>query len=164
MRAGTDAPLTYVGIGVHANLRELVGYGWTPYDALRTATVNAAENLGVAEDVGTLEPGKLADLLLVRGDPLRDIDAAMRVEATMVGGHLYTRDELLAPYTRDHGVTTASATAGEEAAPAPATVVSEWADPEAGSRYWWHAPEVVAADYAHSCSAYDHLGRSHVHP
>ncbi|EIE99154.1 periplasmic component of the Tol biopolymer transport system [Saccharomonospora glauca K62] len=162
--AGTDAPLTYVGIGVHANLRELVGYGWTPYDALRTATVNAAENLGVAEDVGTLEPGKLADLLLVRGDPLRDIDAAMRVEATMVGGHLYTRDELLAPYTRDHGVTTASATVGEDAAPAPATVVSEWADPEAGSRYWWHAPEVVAADYAHSCSAYDHLGRSHVHP
>lgn len=157
--AGTDAPLAYVGAGLHANLRELVGYGWSPYDALRTATVNAAENLGVAEDVGTLEPGKVADLVLVRGNPLRDIDAAMNVEATMVGGHLYTLAELLGPYTGGHGATTAAAATGEEAAPAPATVVSEWADPKVGARYWWHAPEVVAADHAHSCSAYDRPGR-----
>ena len=146
------------GAGLHANLRNSSATAG-PVRALRTATVNAAENLGVAEDVGTLEPGKVADLVLVRGNPLRDIDAAMNVEATMVGGHLYTLDELLGPYTGGHGATTAAAATGEEAAPAPATVVSEWADPKVGARYWWHAPEVVAADHAHSCSAYDRPGR-----
>ncbi|WP_298180344.1 amidohydrolase family protein [Saccharomonospora sp.] len=162
--AGTDAPLAYVGAGLHGNLRELVGYGWTPYDALRTATVNAAENLGVADEVGTLEPGKIADLIMVRGNPLRDIDAAMNVEATMVGGHLHTRDDLLAPYTDqatgkgDHVVDSAAA---EKTTPAPATGVAEWADPEAGFRYWWHHPDVVAEAYDHTCGAYTHLGHAH---
>ncbi|WP_040922865.1 amidohydrolase family protein [Saccharomonospora xinjiangensis] len=159
--AGTDSPLAYVGVGLHANLRELVGYGWTPYDALRTATVNAAENLGVADDVGTLEPGKIADLIMVRGDPLRDIDAAMNVEATMVGGHLFTRDELLRPYTPGHTATPVATEADSAAAAEPATTVAEWADPAAGSRYWWHAPEVVADAYDHSCSAYDDPGHRH---
>lgn len=151
--AGTDAPLAYVGTGLHANLRELVGYGWTPYDALRTATVNAAENLGVADDVGTLQPGKVADLIMVRGNPLRDVDAAMHVEATMVGGHLHTRDALLAPYTGDHEPALVAA-AARDTGPAPATTVSQRANPDAAARYWWHAPDVVAAAYDHSCSAY----------
>jgi YD repeat-containing protein len=152
--AGTDAPLAYVGVGLHANLRELVGHGWSPYDALRTATVNAAENLGVADDVGTLEPGKVADLIVVRGDPLRDVAAAMNVEATMVGGHLYTRDELLRPYVDGE----AADTLIHDGVPGPATEVSVWADPDVGSRYWWHAPEVVAAAHDHSCGAYERLG------
>ncbi|MGP4019353.1 LpqB family beta-propeller domain-containing protein [Saccharopolyspora sp. 5N708] len=151
--AGTDSPLTYVAIGLQANLREMVGYGWDEYDALRTATVNAAQNLGVADDVGTLEPGKVADLIMVEGNPLEDIDAAMDVRMTMVGGHLHTREELLAPFTATPpaGGTQALQAAG---APAPATSVAERANPAAASRYWWHAPEIVATDYEHSCDAY----------
>lgn len=98
---GTDAPLDYVGIGMQANLRELVGYGWDPYDALRAATVAPAHFFGLAEDSGTLEPGKIADLIAVRGNPLADIDTLLNVELTMVGGRAFTQEELLAPFSGD---------------------------------------------------------------
>ena len=82
---GTDSPLDNVAIGVHANLQEMVGYGWTPYAALRAAIVTPARYLGVSDDVGTLRPGKVADLIAVEGNPLRDIDAAARVRMTSGG-------------------------------------------------------------------------------
>lgn len=69
---GTDAPLDHVGIGMHTNIREMVGYGWEPADALRAATINPAKYLGVDSDVGTLETGKVADLIAVNGNPLED--------------------------------------------------------------------------------------------
>lgn len=95
---GTDMPLDHVGIGMQSNLREMVGYGWDPYDALRAATVNPARFLGIDEDAGTLEPGKVADLIAVRGNPLEDIDTLMNVELSMVGGTAYTQAELLEPF------------------------------------------------------------------
>jgi Tol biopolymer transport system component/cytosine/adenosine deaminase-related metal-dependent hydrolase len=95
---GSDAPHDYVGVAIHANLRELVAYGWTPYDALRAATVNPARYLGVAQDAGTLQRGQVADMVAVRGNPLSDIDNAANVEMTAVGGRLYTIDKLLAPF------------------------------------------------------------------
>jgi Tol biopolymer transport system component len=160
---GTDSPLVEVGISLHANLREMVGYGWDEYDALRTATVNAAENLDVADQVGTIAPGKLADLTFVEGNPLEDINAAMDVNMTMAGGELYTQEELLAPFT------TAGTTQGDDGArrqksgdtPAPATRVNARADAKAANRYWWHAPEVVEAEYDHACDAYEDLNRWH---
>ena len=155
---GTDSPLDNVAIGVHANLQEMVGYGWTPYAALRAAIVTPARYLGVSDDVGTLRPGKVADLIAVEGNPLRDIDAAARVRMTMVGGQRYTPRQLLKPFRKVR-------TSGRRAVlpgPAPATSVRGRVPASAGSRFWWHDPEVVAEQYAHACDAYEalvHQGR-----
>jgi len=86
---GTDA-----GVYPHGeNAREFAVYvklGMTTIDALRTATINAASLLGVT-DRGTIEAGKLADLIAVPGDPLRDITATERVSWVMAGGKVVAR-------------------------------------------------------------------------
>ena len=151
---GTDSPIDNVAIGVHGNLQELVGYGWTPYDALRAAIVTPARYLGVSDDVGTLKRGKVADLIAVRGNPLKDINAAARVKKTMVGGKLHTQRSLLKPFTGKASALT-DATAD---VPALAQEVTERVDPAMAERYWWHDPEVVAEQYEHSCDAYEALG------
>ncbi len=66
----------------------LVGAGMQPLDALRAATVNAAELLGVSRDVGTIEPGKFADIIAVRADPLRDITEMEHIVFVMKGGEV----------------------------------------------------------------------------
>lgn len=152
---GTDSPIDNVGIGVHGNLQEMVGYGWEPYDALRAAIVSPARYLGVADDVGTLKAGKVADLIAVRGNPLRDIDAAARVELTMVGGKPYTQRKLLAPFA---GAAEDAAAADRSApGPAPATEVSSRVGEQVSRRFWWHDAAIVAEQYAHACDAYEAL-------
>ena len=93
--AGTDVPLVYNGVELHANLRPLAKYGLTPHEALLTATRFAAEHQGVEDDLGTIESGKLADMAFVDGNPLERIEDAMNVRMTMTDGELYTIDELL---------------------------------------------------------------------
>lgn len=95
---GTDAPLVYFGLGVHGNLRPLVEYAFSPYEALLTATRLPAEHLGVEDDLGTLEPGKLADMVFVEGNPLEQIEDAMQVKMTMTNGDLYTIQDLVKPF------------------------------------------------------------------
>jgi Tol biopolymer transport system component len=95
---GTDAPLVYFGLGVHGNLRPLVEYAFSPYEALLTATRLPAEHLGVDEDLGTLEPGKLADMVFVDGNPLEQIEDAMQVRMTMKNGELFTIQDLVEPF------------------------------------------------------------------
>ena len=63
-----------------------VNYGMTPMQAIRTATVNAAELLGWSDKIGTVEPGKYADIVAVSGDPLKDITELERVKFVMKGG------------------------------------------------------------------------------
>ena len=63
-----------------------VNYGMTPMQAIRTATVNAAELLGWSDKIGTIEPGKYADIVAVAGDPLKDITELERVKFVMKGG------------------------------------------------------------------------------
>jgi adenine deaminase len=134
---GTDAPLDNPALGVHANMRMLVAHGWSAYDALRTATINPARYMGVSGDLGTLAPGKLADLIMVQGNPLERIEDAINVRMTIRNGVVFSTGELLRPFA-----------GGDEGAGAVATVGAATAAP---SRYWWHAPEVVAADYADDC-------------
>ena len=82
---GTDS-----GISPHGqNAREfelLVKAGMTPMDAIMTATSAAAELIGAAQDIGTLQPGRLADLIATKGDPLNDITELQRVDFVMKAG------------------------------------------------------------------------------
>lgn len=96
---GTDAPLDYVGLAVHQNLRPLVAYTLSPYEALLTATRLPAEHVGVDEDLGTLESGKVADMVFVEGNPLERIEDAMQVRMTMKNGKLFTIQDLVEPFT-----------------------------------------------------------------
>ena len=79
------------GLGAHWEMWSFtVGEGaMTPHEALRTATWSGAEALGFGKDLGTLEAGKLADLVVIDGDPLADIRASERVTYTMKDGLLY---------------------------------------------------------------------------
>jgi imidazolonepropionase-like amidohydrolase len=67
----------------------MVKFGMTPAQAIKAATVNAADLLGRSKDVGTLEAGKYADLIAVTGDPLKDVRALETVDFVMKGGHVY---------------------------------------------------------------------------
>ena len=98
MLAGTDSPLDNVATALHLNLRAQVKYGLPPWQALQTATILPAKAFGVLKDLGTIEPGKLADLTLVSGDPLRNIKDAANVEFVMKNGRLYSVAELMAPF------------------------------------------------------------------
>jgi Tol biopolymer transport system component len=94
---GTDSPLVVPGIQLHLNLRA-AGLVLGNYTALQTVTINAAKMALVDRDLGSVEPGKLADLIAVRGNPLTDLRAAARVEVVMKNGRAYTQAEILAPF------------------------------------------------------------------
>jgi hypothetical protein len=95
--AGTDAlgaPLIVPGISLHDELRLLVESGLTPYEALRTATVNTAVFLGKDREFGMIAVGKRADLILVDGDPLEDLATLKRPAGVMVRGRWLPRERL----------------------------------------------------------------------
>ena len=87
---GTDS-----GVSRHGeNAREflyMVEAGMTPAEAIAAATTNAAELLGVGSEIGTLEPGKAADLIATRENPLVDVGVLQRVHFVMKGGVVYKR-------------------------------------------------------------------------
>jgi imidazolonepropionase-like amidohydrolase len=66
----------------------MVKYGLTPAQAIQSATVDAAQLLGWADQVGSIEPGKFADLVAVEGDPLADITTLEHVTFVMKGGQV----------------------------------------------------------------------------
>jgi imidazolonepropionase-like amidohydrolase len=88
MAFGTDA-----GVYPHGdNAKQfyyMVKFGMTPAQAIRAATSSAADLIGRASDVGTIEPGKYADIIAVQSDPLSDIRSLEHVDFVMKGGTVY---------------------------------------------------------------------------
>ncbi|MFG2873518.1 amidohydrolase family protein [Streptomyces sp. NPDC048337] len=97
---GTDAPLTPVGLHLHLSLRALHRYGFTPAEALTTATRTPARVFGAADHLGTVEPGRIADLTLVDGDPFTDFADLVRVRGVLRGGTLHERTTLQGAFAR----------------------------------------------------------------
>jgi imidazolonepropionase-like amidohydrolase len=95
--AGTDAGTPFnLHSDLAAELALMVNYGMRPMDALVAATSSGAQNLGLAPDVGTLQVGRLADVVVLAGDPVADISATSRVRLVLKDG-LVVRDDLAAP-------------------------------------------------------------------
>jgi predicted amidohydrolase YtcJ len=94
--AGTDVgvSLQVPGISLHRQLARLTEAGLTPLDALRAATLNPARVLGMEDSLGTIEAGKLADLVLLDSNPLEDISHTQQIRAVVADGRLYRLTDL----------------------------------------------------------------------
>ncbi|GHC67500.1 amidohydrolase [Streptomyces flavofungini] len=97
---GTDQPLVPIGLSLHLGLRALHRGGLSPVEALRTVTVLPARLFGVADDLGTVEEGKIADLTVVDGDPFTDFASLVRTVSVLRGGIPYETDDLVAAYPK----------------------------------------------------------------
>ncbi len=94
--AGTDTtlPFVYPGFSVHDELGLFVQAGLTPLEALQTATIHAARFLGLEQSTGTVQPGRLASLVLLDADPLKDIHNTTKIFAVILRGKLLSRSDL----------------------------------------------------------------------
>jgi hypothetical protein len=94
--AGTDTgnPFCFPGFSLHDELALLVIAGLTPIEALRSATLNPAKFFGLDQTLGTIEQGKIADLVLLDANPLSDIRNTQRINAVVSNGRLFDRKAL----------------------------------------------------------------------
>jgi imidazolonepropionase-like amidohydrolase len=95
--AGTDTPAgvdVIPGFSLHRELERFVAAGFTPLEALQTATINPAKFLGETADFGTVEKGKIADLLLLGANPLLDIRNTQKIAAVVAAGRYFSRQDL----------------------------------------------------------------------
>lgn len=132
---GTDSPIDFNAVSLHMNLRAMVRYGMTPFEALVTATSASGEYLD--EPLGVIAPGAYADLVLVDGDPLARIEDAAKVSKVIKHGTVYSVDDLIGPF----------AGAGQQAS----LVGGRRFVCEAASEYWWHEPEFLSQARASCC-------------
>jgi imidazolonepropionase-like amidohydrolase len=93
---GTDAPSRFVvpGFSAHRELKNLVKSGLTPYEALSTATRNPAIFLKASSQFGTIAPGKRADFILLKADPLKDISNTEKIAGVMLRGKWLPEEKL----------------------------------------------------------------------
>jgi imidazolonepropionase-like amidohydrolase len=95
--AGTDTPpgvYIFPGFSLHEELQRFVAAGFTPLEALQTATLNPARFFGLEERLGTVEKGKLADLVLLSANPLEDIANTQKIAAVIVDGRYFSHSDL----------------------------------------------------------------------
>lgn len=93
---GCDAPQVFnvPGISTHHELQYLVDAGLTPYEALKTGTVNVGKFYGAADKIGVIKKGANADLILVEGNPLENISNTQKIAGVMLGSRWMSRNEL----------------------------------------------------------------------
>jgi len=84
--AASGSPASPYGLGLHAELRLMAGAGLAPAAVLRAATGDAALLLGLQEEIGSLAPGRRADLLVIDGDPLASLDQLLAIRTIMLDG------------------------------------------------------------------------------
>jgi imidazolonepropionase-like amidohydrolase len=95
--AGTDTPpgvYIFPGFSLHEELQRFVAAGFTPVEALQTATINPAKFLGRESELGTIEKGKLADLLLLEANPLEDVRNTQKIAGVVANGRYFSRADL----------------------------------------------------------------------
>jgi imidazolonepropionase-like amidohydrolase len=95
--AGTDTPpgvYIFPGFSLHEELQRFAAAGFTPLEALQTATLNPALFLGIDDKLGTVEKGKLADLVLLNANPLDDISNTQKIAAVITNGRYFSRKDL----------------------------------------------------------------------
>jgi imidazolonepropionase-like amidohydrolase len=95
--AGTDTPpgvYIFPGFSLHEELQRFVAAGFTPLEALQTATLNPAQFLGLEDKLGTIEKDKIADLVLLHANPLADIANTQKIAAVIFNGRYFSSDEL----------------------------------------------------------------------
>lgn len=100
------------GVGSHGQLQGL-GYHWElwamayddmdPHQALNVATIQGAKAIGLANDIGSIEEGKLADLLILEENPLEDIRNTNSIDQVMINGRLFNGDDLYETWPREQG-------------------------------------------------------------
>ena len=88
---GTDAPLrnSPPGFGLHEELAYLARAGFSPFEVLRAATLEPAQFFGALDSLGTIAPGKLADLVLLDANPLQNVANLRRIEVVVANGRLF---------------------------------------------------------------------------
>jgi imidazolonepropionase-like amidohydrolase len=92
--AGTDGPYAEGGNALHTELQFLVDAGLTPLQALQAASRDAARAAGVSSEVGTIDVGKTADLLLLDADPLQNISNTSKIRSVVLHGHFLSKEDL----------------------------------------------------------------------
>jgi Tol biopolymer transport system component/imidazolonepropionase-like amidohydrolase len=132
---GTDSPIDFNAVSLHMNLRAMVKFGMTPFEALVTATSASAEYLD--EPLGSIATGNYADLVLVDGDPLARIEDAAKVTTVIKHGEVYSVADLIGPF------------AGH--AQHAALGKKQRFVCEASAEYWWHEPDFLAHARASCC-------------
>ena len=95
---GTDNPIGYGNFGQVIAISAWAKTGLGNYQALRGATVEPAEEMGVADQLGTIQPGMIADMDVIHGNPLRNIQTIANDDYVMQNGNLYTPQQLIGPY------------------------------------------------------------------
>ncbi|MBB2987910.1 amidohydrolase family protein [Terracoccus luteus] len=166
--AGTDSPIDHLAVSTHMNLRAMVKFGLTPYEALVTATRNSGAYLG--EQLGQVKAGWYADLAIVDGDPLSDIADAANVTAVVSNGRHWTVEQLLAPWagptsTNPSATTVTGQSSTDGSAAGGSAARSATSAPAGRNRvlapvprhpstqgFWWNAPDVLESA-KHSCCA-----------
>ena len=93
--AGTDSPINPYGLALLMELENYADGGLTPIEVLKTATSVSADSMGLGAEIGSIEPGKLADLSIVAGNPLADVRELRKVRRVMKDGKIYDVEALI---------------------------------------------------------------------